>query len=107
LNKYEGIFIIKPTLGEEEVKAVLDLVEGEIKKNDGKIIEVKSWGKKALAYSIKKFNEGLYYCMDFEAVPTTLKGMDVKFRLNDDIVRFLIIKKDEEKTGDHNASEPK
>jgi len=97
LNKYEGIFIIKPTLGEQEIKAVLDLVEGEIKKNDGKVIEVKSWGKRELAYSIKKFNEGLYYYMDFEAVPTTLKDMDRKFRLNDNIVRFLIIKKDEEK----------
>lgn len=94
MNKYEGIFIIKPDLKEEDVKALLGSIEDEVKKNNGRFDEVKSWGRRRLAYSIKKFDEGLYYQIDFNVIPTALRGMQREFHLNDNILRFMIIKKE-------------
>ena len=94
MNKYEGIFIIKSDLNEDSVKSLLDLIQNEIKKNKGVIDEVKSWGKKILAYSIKKFNEGLYYQVDFTIETSALKDIERKFRLNDNILRLMVIKKE-------------
>lgn len=94
MNKYEGIFIIKPNLTEENSKAALGLIEDEIKKNEGEIEKVDTWGKRNLAYSIKKFNEGVYYKIDFGLMPSALKDMDRKFRLDDNILRFMVIKKE-------------
>ena len=93
MKKYEGIFIIKPDLNDENLKAVLGVIEDEIKKS-GKVEDVKSWGKKRLSYSIKKFDEGIYYKIDFDMVPTALREMERKFRLNDNIIRFMIISKE-------------
>ena len=95
MNKYEGIFIIRPNLTEEDSKAALDLIENEIKKNEGEIETVNNWGRKNLAYAIKKFTEGLYYHIDFNIVPSALTDMDRKFRLNDNILRHMVIKKDQ------------
>jgi len=94
LNKYEGIFIIRPNLTEENSKAVLDLIENEIKKNEGEVETINSWGRKNLAYAVKKFTEGLYYQIDFSIAPSALKDMDRKFRLNDDILRHMMIRKE-------------
>jgi len=94
LNSYEGIFIIKPNLNEETSKGVLDSIEDEIKKGQGTVEAVNSWGKKRMAYRIKKFGEGLYYQLDFGVSPEALKDMDRKFRLNDNIIRFTIIRKE-------------
>jgi len=96
LNKYEGIFIIRPNLTEENSKAVLGLIEGEIKKNEGAVEAINGWGRKNLAYSIKKFTEGLYYQIDFSIVPSALRDMERKFRLNDDILRHMMIRKETE-----------
>lgn len=94
MNSYEGIFIIKPDLNEDTSKVVMDSIEEEIKKGQGTVETVNSWGKKRMAYRIKKFGEGLYYQVDFGVPPEALKDMDRKFRLNDSILRFMIIKKE-------------
>ena len=94
MNKYEGIFIIRPDLTEEKSKAVLDMIQDEMKKQKGEIETLNSWGKKRLAYSIKKFSEGDYHQIDFAIDPLTIKDMDRKFRLSEDIIRFMIIRKE-------------
>ncbi len=94
MNKYEGIFIIRPNLTEENSKAVLDLIENEIKKSEGEIETINSWGRKNLAYAIKKFTEGLYYQIDFSIVPSALGDMERKFRLKADILRHMMVRKE-------------
>jgi small subunit ribosomal protein S6 len=85
---------MNPDLNEEHLKGLLGTIEEEIKKNEGALAEVKSWGKRNLAYTIRKFREGHYYQIDFTVIPTALKDMERKFRLNDNIIRFLVIRKE-------------
>lgn len=94
MNSYEGIFILKADLNEEDLKGLVTLISEEIKKAGGTLGEVKSWGRRNLAYSIKKFTEAVYYEIHFEIAPAALKDIDRKFRLTDNILRFMIIKKE-------------
>ena len=94
MEKYEGVFIVRPDLNAENLKGLIGSVEDEIKKGKGSVDKLESWGKKNMAYSIKKFPEGVYYKVDFNIAPDALQDMERKFRLNENILRFMIIKKD-------------
>lgn len=93
MNNYEGIFIIKPTLTEEVNKKVVSYIEGEISKNNGKIENPENWGRKNLAYSVKKNREGIYYKIDFKIEPAKISELKKTYRLNEDILRVMIVRK--------------
>ena len=84
MRKYETIFILQPTLDEEAVKA-------NIEKFKGVIENVDFWGKRKLAYEIKKVNEGFYTLINFSADNELPKELDRIFRINDTVVRHIII----------------
>jgi len=93
LNNYEGIFIARPTLTDEANQKLLTLIEGEISKNGGKIENVEKWGKKSLAYPISKGKEGFYYKIDFKIAPEKVSDLKNTYKLSEDILRLIIVKK--------------
>lgn len=95
MNKYEGIFIIKPDLEDKELEEEYSKVEGAIKKEDGKIEKSEKWGKKKLAYEIKKFRDGFFLYLTFEALAKSIKPLDDLFRLDNNILRAMITRREE------------
>lgn len=95
MRKYETIFIIHPSLDEEAVKAVVEKFKGVIEAGGGVVDNVDYWGKRKLAYEIKKVNEGYYTLFNFSAEPELPKELDRVFRISDNIVRHIIIKEEE------------
>jgi len=93
LKKYEGIFITKSALNDEIAKKLLAQIEVEISKNGGSIDKIENWGKKGLAYSIKKNKEGVYYKVDFTITPDKISNLKDTYRLNEDILKVVVIKK--------------
>ena len=94
MNKYEGIFIFKADLDEKALEEEYSRLEDSIKKHEGKIEKSEKWGKKKLAYEIKKFREGFFLYLEFEAVPNSIKiFMDI-FKINNNILRTQIIRKE-------------
>lgn len=93
LNSYETIFIIDPTLGEEQVKAVQDKFTNLIA-NNGSVESIDEWGKRRLAYEINDKNEGVYVLVDFKADPDFPKELDRQYRITDGILRTIIIRKE-------------
>lgn len=93
MNKYESVVIINPTVDEESMKALItrytDLING-----DGKVEKVDELGKKTLAYKVKKFEEGFYAVFHFEANPSLITELERNFRITDEIIKFMTIKKD-------------
>ena len=93
MNKYESVIIINPTVDEENMKALVsrytDLING-----DGKVEKVDELGKKTLAYKVKKFEEGFYTVFHFEANPSLITELERNFRISDEIIKFMTIKKD-------------
>ena len=94
LNSYETIFIIDAGLDEETTKAVVTKFTDLIAAN-GTVETVDEWGKRRLAYEINDKTEGYYVLVDFTADGEFPKELDRQFRINDNILRTIIIRKDE------------
>jgi single-strand DNA-binding protein len=93
MNNYEGLFILKPDLKEEDAKNLTKAIAETITKNGGSIKKEENWGKKQLAYAVKKFKDGLYYKVDFDIKPDSILKIESVYKLNLDILRAMITRK--------------
>ncbi|OGW85856.1 MAG: 30S ribosomal protein S6 [Omnitrophica bacterium RIFCSPLOWO2_01_FULL_45_10] len=93
MNDYEGLFITKSDLKEEELKNVLKVITDVIAKNGGSVTKEENWGKRQLAYPIKKAKEAYYHKIDFTAPTDSITKMEGAYRLNADILRTMITRK--------------
>lgn len=93
MRNYEIMFIVKPTLSEDEVKGVFKNFENIITTNGAKIVDSRDMGKRELAYEIDNFRSGHYFVMTVEANDDkALKEFDRLSLISKDIVRHLITK---------------
>ena len=96
MKNYEIMFIIRPTLGEDDVKKVVKDFSEIIKKNGGKVTKEENMGQREFAYEIKDFTSGYYYIFEVEAKDDkAIKEFDRLALINNDIVRHLITKVEE------------
>ncbi len=95
MTKYEIMFIVKTTMEDDEIKKTADGVKALIS-GKSKVIEFKDLGKKKLAYPIKKEISGNYFLMNVEASHDVIAEFDRKIRINEKVLRHLVIKLDEE-----------
>lgn len=94
MNKYESIIIVNPNVDEEGLKALEDKFTGLINEN-GKVESVEHMGKKTLAYEIKKFKEATYILFNFEAKPDSITELERVYRITDNILKFITVKKED------------
>ena len=92
MNKYESVVIIDPAVEEDKVKELSQKFK-EIINNDGKVEKVEELGKKKLAYEIKKFSEATYMLFNFESNPNSIAELERVYRITDDIIKFIVVKK--------------
>lgn len=93
MKKYEIMFIVKPTLSEEDIKKTVKSFETVIKNNGGKVTETEEMGQRELAYEIKNFKSGYYYIITLESEnDKAVKEFDRLALISNDIVRHLITK---------------
>lgn len=93
MNNYEGLFIVKPDLKEEDAKNVFKAIVDHVTKNGGAITKEEVWGKRQLAYPVKKCKEGYYYKLDFTAQSNTISKLESAYKLNSDVLRTMITKR--------------
>ena len=96
MNHYEIMFIVKATMESADVKKSADTYKNLIETLKGKVVEFKELGEKKLAYPIKKELNGYYYVMQVEADKNIIQEFDRKIRLDETILRHLIIRQEEE-----------
>ena len=92
MNKYESVVIINPNVEETALKALIERFSTLIN-TDGKVEQVNELGKKKLAYEIKKNKEGYYVVYDFEANPSLIAELERNYRITDEVIKFIVIKK--------------
>ena len=93
---YEILFIADPNLGEPEVDALTALLQGYIEKEGGKVQKVEKWGKKRLAYLIRKHREGSYVLITLGASSTSVKEVERRIRVTDGVIKFMTVRVDED-----------
>ncbi|MCX8159514.1 MAG: 30S ribosomal protein S6 [Candidatus Saccharicenans sp.] len=94
MNQYETGFIVAPNLPEEEASALINQLAEVISARNGRMIKKDLWGKRKLAYPIKRFSEGLYVFFTYEGAPAIPAELERRFKQTDAILRFITIKKD-------------
>ncbi len=90
MRHYETVFVLKPTLTEEELNSNVESIQEFISKNNGEIYNSEKWGRKELAYPILNFKSGYYYLINFKTENTNLPALlENQMRLNENVIRFL------------------
>jgi len=93
MNRYETVFILSPELDEENIKGHVEKFKNLIE-TSATIENVDEWGKRKLAYPIKKFNEGYYALVNFSAEPTFIHELERIYKITDGVIKYLVLKKD-------------
>ena len=91
---YEALYILDPSLTEEQTAALVAKFKGVVEAN-GTVTEVDEWGKRRLAYPINDLMEGYYVLMTFTAAATVPHELDRIFRITDGVMRSMIICKEQ------------
>lgn len=92
MRRYETIFILRPNVGEEEIKRIIDSTTQIILDEKGTIIETDKWGIKKLAYLIQKESLGYYVYCDYAGTPAAIAEVERKFRIDDLVMKYMTIK---------------
>jgi small subunit ribosomal protein S6 len=92
VSNYELVLIISPDVTDEEMPDFITKLSELITKVGGTVDEVSQWGRRQLAYPIKRFAEGNYVLSKLKLKPTSTKELEANFRLSAKILRHLLIR---------------
>jgi len=94
MRNYENLVIVKPTFTAEEINASIKAVEEVITSNGGEIAATSPMGMRKLAYPINKNERGYYHVIYYTIAPAAIAEIERRFRINEDLLRFVTIKYD-------------
>ncbi len=94
VNQYETVFIMTPVLSDEQMKETVDKFRKNLKDKGAEIVFEDNWGLKRLAYPIQKKSTGFYHLFEFRAEGDLINDIEVIFKRDERILRFLTVKLD-------------
>lgn len=94
MNNYETVFILTPVLSDAQMKEAVNKFKGLLEEEGAKIVNHENWGLKKLAYPIQKKNTGFYAFLEFEADPSVIAKLELNYRRDERVLRFLTFKQD-------------
>ncbi|MCH5224407.1 MAG: 30S ribosomal protein S6 [Muribaculaceae bacterium] len=94
MNCYETVFILTPVLSDEQMKEAVEKFKNVLLQNGAEIVNEELWGLKKLAYPIQKKSTGFYCLLEFKGEPTIVKKLDIAFRRDEKVIRFLTFRLD-------------
>jgi small subunit ribosomal protein S6 len=104
MRRYEAMFIVKPDLNDEAKSAVMMGIKEQIAKRQGTVENDQIWSeRRKLAYDLSpaggqaRYKEGMYYLVNFQGPPSLIADLKSSYRLNENVLRFLILKSPQEK----------
>jgi len=93
MNSYFLTLVLKPDVEEKERKTLLDSISKKVSGTEGKIVKEDLWGVRTLAYPIKRKTSGYFAHFEISADPKDMKGLDKSLRVEEDILRYLLIRR--------------
>lgn len=98
---YEFTVVIRPDLGQQKEREVIEEIKDFISRKVGLIIDEKNWGEKELAYRIKRYERGKYFYFEYKSIGEGEQELRKFLETHDDVLRYLIIKKEKIETKGH------
>ena len=94
MNNYETVFILTFVLSDVQMKETVEKFKNLLKDQGAEIVNEEDWGLRKLAYSIDKKSTGFYTFLEFKAAPSVIENLELNFRRDERVVRFLTVKQD-------------
>ena len=95
MRSYELAFIVAPTVEDDGLQSQIDTVTERITQLGGQVSKVDIWGRRRLAYPIKKFNEGHYVLLNLQLSPEAVSAIERDLLLSETVIRHLVVRMDE------------
>jgi len=92
MNIYENIVILNASLPDEEIEAASGKIKDLIINSGGEILKADVWGRKKLAYEIKKQKKGFYLLLLFRAPSTTVRKLEDSYKVFDPVMKYMVLK---------------
>jgi small subunit ribosomal protein S6 len=93
-NQYETVFIMTPVLSDDQMKETVGKYQKILKDKGAEIVLENNWGLRKLAYPIQKKSTGFYYLIEFKSEGDIIKDVELAFKRDERIIRFLTVKLD-------------
>lgn len=94
MNNYETVFILTPVLSDAQMKEAVEKFKTLLTDQGAEIVNEEDWGLRKLAYPIDKKTTGFYSFLEFNADPSVIDRLEVNFRRDERVIRFLTVKQD-------------
>jgi small subunit ribosomal protein S6 len=91
MELYESLFIIRPSVSDEETNALIEKMKGVAERTGAQFIKSENWGRKKLAYEVRRERKGTYAYFYFKAPNNTVGELEHAYRLEDNIIKFLTV----------------
>ncbi|MCF8031447.1 MAG: 30S ribosomal protein S6 [Desulfarculaceae bacterium] len=95
MRHYETIFIVHPELSEEDTAAAVDKFRGILEDGGGFLVKEDHWGRRRLAYTVKKQNKGYFVLFEYGAEGPAVTEMERNFKIDEQVIRYLTVKLDD------------
>lgn len=96
LRKYEVMYILRPDIVEEDIEKITASFDATVTKGEGKVLSTDKMGMRKLAYTVRKFNDGLYMLMTVEADGALIAELERRLRVTEPVIKFITVRMDEE-----------
>lgn len=104
MRSYESVFITAPTVGPEAYDKLVGTFEEVIAQNGGDLLKINKWGRRTLAYEVKRFKEGIYTIFEFDGSGELVTELERRFKLNDSVIKFMTVKTERKKKLENKGS---
>ena len=94
MNHYETVFILTPVLSDVQMKEAVEKFKSILTAEGAEIVNEENWGLRKLAYPIQKKTTGFYTLLEFDAEPSVIAKLEIQFRRDERVIRFLTFKMD-------------
>jgi len=93
---YELMFIVRPDMTEEDQDKLISTLENAVASSGGQVKNVEKMGKRRLAYTVRKFHDGIYILLTFEGSGGLVHELERRLRVSEPVIKFLSVRVDEE-----------
>ena len=92
MQLYESIFVVRPALSDEDTQKLIEKMRGVAEKAGAAVLKCENWGKKKLAYEVKRERKGTYVYLNFRSQGNVVSELERSYRLEDSVIKFLTVK---------------
>ena len=93
---YELMFIVRPDMTDEDLDKLISTLQSAVPNSGGNVVKVEKMGKRRLAYTVRRFHDGIYVLMVVEGGGPVIHELERRLRVTEPVIKFLTVRVDEE-----------